>query len=331
MDGHHILVICINGTVRQLRKLQGKRRSIGGCDFAAWKFQHQGFLQFIIPFLFLTAQPDFLRYAHQLRHFQVIGRLHGHGDVGNLVIDGFFRSRQGFVGIHHHAIALIRLEVQVPVLADISPQPLSHIQDAELGPEIHQTIAAGCTCKPDDAFHPGTQGLHGPEPLRLVVLEARQLVQDNHIEIQVAVLIEPYQVLPVHDIDIRILLQGSSPFCHAADHDGTGKTFQVVPLLDFIRPGVSRHPQRSDNQHPLYFKGVIHQVPDGRQRRHRLAKSHVQEQGRDGMGLDIFDGVFLIFMRHELHALPPPFLSGVWAMAFRTAGMSSMESRTKTW
>ena len=191
MNIHNFLVIRINGAVRHLRKLHRKRRGISGCDFAAWKLQHQGLLQFVIPFLFLFAQSDFLRHAHQFRHLQIVCCLHRHGDVGNLVIDNFFRSRQGFVGIHHHAIALIRLEVQVPVLADISPQPLSHIQDAELGPEIHQTIAAGCTCKPDDAFHPGTQGLHGPEPLRLVVLEARQLVQDDHIEIQAAVLIQP--------------------------------------------------------------------------------------------------------------------------------------------
>ena len=247
------------------------------------------------------------------------------------MIDGFFRSRQWLVGIHHHAVAFVWLEVEVPVLADISSQTLSHIQDAELSPEVHQAIAAGRPCKADDAFHFRTQGLHGTEPLRLVVLETRQLVQNDHIEIQAAVLIEPGQVLAVHDIDIRILLQSPPPFCHGSHDHTAGQLFQVIPLSEFIRPGVSRHPQRSYHQHPLNFKGIIHEVTDGRQRCHRLAKAHIQEQGCNGMGLDVFDGVFLIIMRHELHAPPPPFPSGMWAIAFRTAGISSMASRTNTW
>ena len=275
MDGRHVLAIGINRAIRHLRKLQGKRCGISRGDLAAWKLQYQGLLQLIVPFLFRFTQADLFRYAHQFRHLQIICCLHGHGDVGNLVIDGFFRSRQWLVGIHHHAVAFVWLEVEVPVLADISSQTLSHIQDAELSPEVHQAIAAGRPCKADDAFHFRTQGLHGTEPLRLVVLETRQLVQNDHIEIQAAVLIEPGQVLAVHDIDIRILLQSPPPFCHGSHDHTAGQLFQVIPLPEFIRPGVSRHPQRSYHQHPLNFKGIIHEVTDGRQRCHRLAKAHV--------------------------------------------------------
>ena len=56
MDIHDVLVICVNGAVRHLRKLQGKRCSISRGDLAAWKLQYQGLLQLIVPFLFRFTQ-----------------------------------------------------------------------------------------------------------------------------------------------------------------------------------------------------------------------------------------------------------------------------------
>jgi hypothetical protein len=68
----------------------------------------------------------------------------------------------------------------------------------------------------------------------------------------------------------------------------------VIPFPDFFRPSIPSDPQWGYDQYPFDFEGIVHQIADGRQRRHCLAKSHIQQQSRNRMGLDVVDGIFLI-------------------------------------
>ena len=177
-----------------------------------------------------------------------------------------------FVRIDGHPVPFVRLEIGVPVLADVSPQTLSHVQEPELRPQVHEPVTAGCPRKAHDPFHLGPQGLHGFEPLGLLVLERRQFVQDHHIKIQPAVLAKPHQVLPVHDVKVCWLLESPPPFRHGPYHHAAGELLQVVPFPEFFRPSISRYSEGGHDQNPVDFKGVIHQIPNSRQGRHRLAE-----------------------------------------------------------
>ena len=48
-------------------------------------------------------------------------------------------------------------------------------------------------------------------------------------------------------------------------------SLQVVPFPEFFRPSISRYSEGGHDQNPVDFKGVIHQIPNSRQGRHRLA------------------------------------------------------------
>ena len=73
-------------------------------------------------------------------------------------------------------------------LHDKSPQPLSRIQQLELREQVHQTVACRRARKPHYPFQLRTDFHKGLEPLRLVVLERRKLVNYRHIEINAMML-----------------------------------------------------------------------------------------------------------------------------------------------
>jgi hypothetical protein len=99
-------------------------------------------------------------------------------------------------------------------------------------------LPLGSSCKAHDPFHLRPQGLHGFEPLGLLVLETGQLVQDHHIKIQPAVFPKPHQIFPVHNVNIHRFLESPPSFRHVPHHDAASEIFQVVPFPNLLRPSV---------------------------------------------------------------------------------------------
>jgi len=154
------------------------------------------------------------------------------------------RSGEGLVGEHHLTVALIRLEVPSAVVGDVSSQPLAHVQEPELRPEVHQTVAGGCASQPHDALDAGTDFQQGAEPFSLVGLEGGQLIDHYHVVVKgkAAVLNEPLDVLPVDDVHEGPLMQRRLPLDLAPHRQRPGQAPEVVPLFDLGGPSVPCHP-----------------------------------------------------------------------------------------
>ena len=57
-----------------------------------------------------------------------------------------------------------------------------------------------------------------------------------------ALLNQPLHVFPVDNADVGWLQQGCFPFLLRTDGHGIGQHFQVIPFLNFGRPGIPRYP-----------------------------------------------------------------------------------------
>ena len=79
----------------------------------------------------------------------MVGGFHGNADVGNLAVYLFLRTRSGRIG----ETVPVRGKVSITVLSDSLAEAFSLVQQAELRPQIHETVAAGCTRQTDDAFY----------------------------------------------------------------------------------------------------------------------------------------------------------------------------------
>ena len=179
----------------------------------------------------------------------MVGCLHGNGDVGNLPVDGVLRIRQRLVGIDNLTVPLIRLKVVGAVLGDEPPQPLTHVQDAELSPQIHQTAPGGSTGQPNDTVDLWTDFQESFEPLCAVVLERGQLVYYDHVEGErnAAFFNEPLDIFSVDDVNVSGSCKCSTAFSFGADSHGADEVLQMIPLIDFRCPCVPCHPQRCNH------------------------------------------------------------------------------------
>lgn len=132
VDMFHIPVIRIDRPVCHLGELAGQHSGICCRYLALVKLRCQILAHLIINGLFRLLHIHPVLAVYKFRHFEVVGGFHGNGDIGDLVIDPFLRSRQGLIGIHHLPVHPIRPEIVLAVLGDKPPQPLSHIQHLEL-------------------------------------------------------------------------------------------------------------------------------------------------------------------------------------------------------
>ena len=84
----------------------------------------------------------------------MVGSLHGNGDVGDFLIDRLVSTGKESIGVNDLAVSLIRCEVVVSVHPDKATKALSHVQNFEFCPQIHQTICGRGTGKAHNAPDP---------------------------------------------------------------------------------------------------------------------------------------------------------------------------------
>ena len=207
----------------------------------------------------------------------MVGGFHGDGDIGYLLINGILRIWQRLVAVDDLPVALVRLKVVGAVSGDEASQPLTHIQDAELCPQIHQTVGSRSAGQPYDAVYLGPDLQHCFEPLCVVVLERGQLVYHDHVEGKrnAAFLNKPLDILTVDDVNVSRSRQGSFALRFGADSHGADEVLQVIPLIYFRCPCVPRHSQRCNHQHLVNLEAVEQQVVDCCKGDARFSKSHV--------------------------------------------------------
>ena len=149
MYPHHAAAIGINCTAGKLRQLSAQDTCICRRYGIATKIQTH-----ILLHVFVDCRCRFIKlYSisshHQLRHLQMVSGFHGNANVSNLCIDFLFRTLAGRIG----KAVPVRGEIRIAVLPDSLAQPDTFVQQAELCPQIHETVAAGRTGQPNDAFY----------------------------------------------------------------------------------------------------------------------------------------------------------------------------------
>ena len=233
----------------------------------------------------------------------MVDGFHGDGDVGDGIVDLFLRTGQRLVTEHHLPVALVRAEEGVAVMCDEPTEPLAHIEDAKLRPQIHKTVAAWRAGQAHDALDAGTDFQKSSEPLCLRALEGGQLIDDHHVVVErnAALLNEPRDILPVDDVHADPLPECRLALGFRADSHRVGQPMQMIPLVDLRRPCISGDTQRSDDQHLANQKTVEAKVEDGGKRDDALTKTHVEEYSGDWMLQDEVRGIRLVVMRLVFH------------------------------
>ena len=188
-------------------------------------------------------------------------------------------------------------------MGDKPTEPFSHIEDTELRPQVHKTVAAGRAGQSHDALDAGADFQQTAESLSLVTLEGGQLIDDHHVEVKgnAALFNEPLHILPVDDVHADPLPERRLALGFRADRHRVGQPMQMIPLVDLRRPCISGDTQRSDDQHLANQEAVEAEVEDGGKRDDALTKTHVEEYSGDWMLQDEVRGIRLVVMRLVFH------------------------------
>ena len=101
-------------------------------------------------------------------------------------------------------------------------------------------------------------------------------------------------------MDLHLPAESGPALFHRADRHGIRQPLQVIPLPDFLRPGIAGHTKRGDDQGPGDFSPVeefLHrsQGDDG------LAEAHLQQDRGDWVRQDEVCRVFLVIMGFISH------------------------------
>ncbi|MPN32341.1 hypothetical protein SDC9_179819 [bioreactor metagenome] len=66
-------------------------------------------------------------------------------------------------------------------MGDEASQPFSHVKQAKLCPQVHQTVAGGCAGQTDDPLHQRSHLHQALESFGLMGFEGGQFIDDNHV------------------------------------------------------------------------------------------------------------------------------------------------------
>jgi hypothetical protein len=143
--------------------------------------------------------------------------------------------------------------------------------------------------------------LEGFEPLRFRRFEGGQFVDDQGVEVPFVVFYEPRHILPVDDVNERSLLQGFAALLFAAENQGIGQPAKVIPFSQLLRPGILRYALGSDDEDFAYVETVQYQVPQGGQRYHAFAETHIEDQTAGRMRQHEIGRKGLVIMRIVFH------------------------------
>ena len=204
-------------------------------------------------------------------------------------------------------------EVICPVDCEGPAQSVPSVQQVDLTPQIHQSVGAGRAGQQDHPPDLCPDFPQGFEPAALGVFEAGALVCHDAVkgppsDVGLAIGHQPWEVVPVDDINVRLLIECPFPLTRCAHHDGDVQAPQVVPFMGLTCPGVSGYALGRDHQGLVDFDVFVLESLDGCEGCDGLAQSHVQEEGGvpvvdDELGSPVLVCVRVVFHLWWLFAL----------------------------
>ena len=145
VDAADLFVLVIDRAVGHLQQLVGKRRGVGGVDVPVLQRDDEILFELVVELSLSAAHLHLMVDRHTFRHFQVVRRLHGDGDVADSGVDALLRAGERCVAEHHSSgwVSAGRLEVGFPEAANEAAQTLAAVQNADFRPQIHQAVGGG--------------------------------------------------------------------------------------------------------------------------------------------------------------------------------------------
>ena len=243
MDHAHLPVGIVDRAVCHLQELPGQDRCIGGIDLVVTDLHQQSFFHLVVQFPLDLVHIDVVVDGHLLRHIEVVQRFHGNRDVRDPAVDRFLCTGQRHVVEHHSGVRIhaCRFEVRLPEPADEPAEPDAFVDQEGLSPQVKESVAGRCTCQAHHAFDLGTDLPQRLPSLALVIFKAGELIDHHHVEgprdaALFQIVGQPFQVLPVHNIDICRCPQGCLALLGAAYHHGHFQEACVLPEISLLRP-----------------------------------------------------------------------------------------------
>ena len=273
----HLLFGVVHRAVAQLQQLARQRGRLHRGDGLGVDFQQALVLHLLVGVPILGRQHDGNVLDDLLRQLEVVGCLDADCHVRQLGLDGILGPFARLPAVNLHPVALVRLEVAVSVLGESLPEPLTLVEQIYLCPQIHVILGGWCACQ---LHHPVDVRAHPAqclEALGAVVLEARRLIQDDHVKRPPppVAFLEPDHVVSVGYVDVGLFTKGPLSLLCCAQNGAHAQPLQVLPLLGFVLPRRLSHFLRRDDEH-LADIAQLQQCRDCRQRHDRLAQSHLQ-------------------------------------------------------
>ena len=179
----------------------------------------------------------------------MVGGSHRQRHVTNRRIDLILSTHAWLIGKDLHPIALIGHKPPLTITSNETTQTLATVEKTEPSPHIHQPVRRWRSGQANPAFNVWSHFHQRREPLRTMVLEAGEFVDDDHVERPaIAVLThEPWHVFTVDDGYHRRRRESVQPVLFGANSDRDGEPVKVIPLRYFGGPGIAGYPQWCDD------------------------------------------------------------------------------------
>ena len=200
MNRENFPATVIHGTIGHLQKFIGQSTCTDRIQFFLSDLHHHVPAEVIIDFSLFPAHLHFHTVIDTFRHIQIIHGFHRNTNIRDQGVDRFLRSLTGFVTVNNLPVPFIRCKEPLPVPGDKPSQPLSHIQQIHLGPEIQKGVGSRCPSQADHPVHQRAHLFHGFEPLCLIRFKTGKFINDHRIKIPMVILNQPADIFTINNV-----------------------------------------------------------------------------------------------------------------------------------
>ena len=155
VNGDRIPGIVVNGTIGHLGELAGEGCSISSGYFTIGQVQNELFFHLVVGVLLIGTEIDLVFAGYEFRHLQVVRGFHRNGDIRDFPVYGLLGTGFRTVAVNDLAVHGDRHEILLPIIGNEPTEAFSHVDDLELCPQIHQSVAGWSAGEPNDTLDSG--------------------------------------------------------------------------------------------------------------------------------------------------------------------------------